>query len=60
MTRLDAIAAAGRVQAQAYQLMQQLPARDLAERAWTPGGPPLGELEQRIHAWRGDDIRRAA
>lgn len=51
-TRDDAIRAAGEVLAMARAELADLPPREAAERAWTPTGPSLDELEQRIRAMR--------
>lgn len=51
-SREEAIAAAGRTFAEAYQLLDELPVEEAARRAYTPTGPPLAELEARIRARR--------
>lgn len=51
-SREDAIRAAGRDLAEAYQLLEELPVEEAARRAFTPTGPPLHVLEARIRARR--------
>ena len=51
-TRAEAIAAAGRDLAEAYVLLDELPVEEAARRAFTPTGPSLEVLEQRIRARR--------
>lgn len=51
-TRAEAIAAAGRDLAEAYVLLEELPVEEAARRAFTPTGPSLEVLEQRIRARR--------
>lgn len=52
-TREDAIRQAGEVLAAARVAAAQMTPRELAEAAWTPGGPSVEELEERIRAERG-------
>lgn len=54
-TRAEAIDAAAEVLAVSYRLMETLPADELARRAYTPGGPPIEQLERDIRAWRHED-----
>lgn len=48
----DAITAFGRAIATARATRDALPPREAAEKAWTPGGPSVAELEARIRADR--------
>ena len=50
----EAIARAAKPLAEAFFRIQEGTAREAAERAYTPGGPSLDELEQRIQAWRDE------
>lgn len=52
VTRASAIAAAGRDLAEAYHLLDELPVEEAARRAYTPTGPSLEVLEDRIRARR--------
>ena len=49
----EAIRAAGEVLATARAAADKMTPRELAEAAWTPTGPPVDELEDRIRAERG-------
>lgn len=59
-SRAEAIAAAGRDLAEAYQLLDELPVEEAARRAYTPTGPPLEVLEQRIRVRRAQRAPRVA
>lgn len=48
MTRADATASAGSAIADGLAMRDALPPRQAAELAWTPTGPSVDELEQRI------------
>lgn len=50
----EAIAAAGAIIAMARHERDTLPVAEAARRAWTPTGPSLEELCQRIAARRGE------
>lgn len=52
VTRAQVIEAVAEVHADAHLSLFDGTARDAAERAYTPGGPSLDELEQRIRAYR--------
>ncbi|WP_159622709.1 hypothetical protein [Ruania rhizosphaerae] len=58
-TRQEAIRAAGAAIAEAYAQLDELPVEEAARAAYTPTGPPLAELEQRIRARRGLDTRES-
>lgn len=59
-SREDAIRAAGRDLAEAYQLLEELPVEEAARRAFTPTGPPLHVLVDRIRARRARrDVARS-
>ena len=52
------IAAAGRVLAEATARMNNMSPREIAEAAYTPGGPPLGVLEEMAkRRFRGESIK---
>lgn len=51
-TREEAIENAARSIAHAYLSLWEGSAREAAERAYTPGGPSVDELEARIVAYR--------
>jgi len=50
----EAIKRAAKPLAEAFSRIQEGTAREAAERAYTPGGPGLDELEERIQAWRDE------
>lgn len=50
----QAIARAAKPLAEAFFRIQEGTAREAAERAYTPGGPTLDELEVCIQAWRDE------
>lgn len=52
-TRQEAIEAAARALADGIALRDSMPPREAALAAWSPGGPSVDELEQRIRADRG-------
>lgn len=51
-TREEAINRAGRTLAEGIRRMQEGTPREAAERAYTPGGPSVDELEARIIQFR--------
>lgn len=51
-TREEAINRAGRTLAEGIRRMQEGSPREAAERAYTPGGPSIDELEARIIRFR--------
>lgn len=51
-TREEAINRAGRTLAEGIRRMQEGSPREAAERAYTPGGPSIDELEARIIQFR--------
>lgn len=51
-TREEAINQAGRTLAEGIRRMQEGTPREAAERAYTPGGPSIDELEVRIIQFR--------
>lgn len=51
--REEAIARAARTYANGLRAMANMTPREQAEAAWTPTGPPVDELEDRIRAERG-------
>ena len=51
-TREEAIYRAGRTLAEGIRRMQEGTPREAAERAYTPGGPSVDELEARIIQFR--------
>lgn len=51
-TRQQALRDLGRVVAEAYAVTAHLTAREAAERAWHPGGPPVNELAAQIQTDR--------
>ncbi|QIK83018.1 hypothetical protein [Sanguibacter sp. HDW7] len=59
-TRTAAITAAGTSIAQAYALRDSLPVEEAARIAYTPTGPTLAELEDRIRAQRATQTADAA
>lgn len=52
-TRQQAVDTAGRSFAEGRALRDSLPVAEAARLAWTPTGPSIAELEQRIAAQRG-------
>lgn len=52
--RASAAATAGSAIANGLAMRDALPPRQAAELAWTPTGPSVDELEQRIRAQRHD------
>lgn len=58
-TRDEAIQRAGKTVAEAYRRVQEGTAREAAERAYTPGGPGLDELEARIIRFRNSLTEQA-
>jgi hypothetical protein len=52
MTSPKPLPGAGEALAQAYEELDTLPVAEAARRAYTPTGPPLAELEQRIRTRR--------
>lgn len=52
-TRDECVRAAAEAFAEAQRRRDNLPVAEAARAAWTPGGPPLAVLEQRIAARRG-------
>lgn len=52
-TREQAIENAGRAYADGLALIAQMTPREQAEAAWTPTGPSVDELEDRIRQMRG-------
>lgn len=53
VTRAEALTAYGDLAAQHALTEAAMTPRELAEKAHTPGGPPVEELEARIRAERG-------
>lgn len=51
-TKTEALAAAAACFAEGRRQRDSLPVPEAARRAFTPGGPPLVELERRIRALR--------
>lgn len=51
--REKAIHRAGQIIAAGLALRDSMTAREAAEAAWTPTGPPVKELERRIRVRRG-------
>ena len=51
-TRDEAVQTAAKALAQGVRLIYEGTPREAAERAYTPGGPPVEELEARIRAHR--------
>lgn len=51
-SKAEAIAAAATCFAEGRRQRDSLPVAEAARRAFTPGGPPLAELERRIRALR--------
>lgn len=51
-TREEALDAAARILADGLALRDSMSPADAARAAWTPGGPSVAELEQRIRADR--------
>jgi len=51
--RGQAIQRAGQAVAAGLALRESMSAREAAEAAWTPTGPPVEELERRIRLERG-------
>ena len=56
-TREQALAGAAQAFAEARELRDTLPVAEAARRAWTPTGPTVAELEQRIAARRATQRR---
>lgn len=53
VTRGEAISAAARIFVEACRVRDSLPVEEAARQAYTPTGPSIEELEQRIRAQRG-------
>jgi hypothetical protein len=60
-THAQAVTRAAKAFANTLATCAQMTAREQAEAAWTPTGPPIDELEDRIRARRGmAPLERAA